>query len=98
MHNKKNDSFVLFPVNNLDLRQYVVEENSKKDCIYDLCAISQHFGTLSSGHYTAYIKNLGEWYNFDDERVTKLDSNNLEKVVTKAAYILIYRKKSLNKT
>ena len=98
MHNKKNDSFVFFPVNNLDLRQYVVEENSKKDCIYDLCAISQHFGTLSSGHYTAYIKNLGEWYNFDDERVTKLDSNNLEKVVTKAAYILIYRKKSLNKT
>ena len=93
LHNKKNDSLVIFPISNLDLRQYVVEENSKKDSIYDLCAISQHFGSLSHGHYTAFCKNLGEWYNFDDERVTKKNENDL---VSKAAYILIYRKKSLN--
>jgi len=93
LHNKKNDSLVIFPISNLDLRQYVVEENSKKDSIYDLCAISLHFGSLSSGHYTAFCKNLGEWYNFDDEKVSKKNEGDL---VTKAAYILIYRKKSLN--
>ena len=91
--NKKNESLVNFPLQNLDISKYVVEENSKKDCVYDLCAISQHYGLLSSGHYTAFCINEGDWYNFDDEKVTKI--NNLKNIVSKGAYILIFRKKSL---
>ena len=96
--NKKNESLVDFPLKDLDISKYVVEENSKKDCLYDLCAISQHYGALSSGHYTAFCLNQGEWYNFDDENVSKI--SDLKKVVSKGAYILIFRKKSLggNKT
>ena len=91
--NKKNESLVNFPLKNLDISKYVVEENSRKDCLYDLCAISQHFGSLSSGHYTALCLNDDEWYNFDDEKISKI--TNAKSVVSKGAYILIFRKKSL---
>ena len=91
--NKKNESLVNFPLKNLDIGKYVVEENSRKDCLYDLCAISQHFGSLSSGHYTALCLNDDEWYNFDDEKISKI--TNAKSVVSKGAYILIFRKKSL---
>ena len=91
--NKKNESLVVFPIENLDITKYVVEENSSKESVYDLCAISQHYGSLSSGHYTAYCKNQNEWYNFDDERVTKVKDSN--SIISKGAYILVFRKKSL---
>ena len=94
-HNKKNDSLVDFPLENLDLRPYVVEKNSRQNCIYDLCAVSQHYGTLSSGHYTAVCKNGGEWYSFDDDRVRKIEDKR--NIVSKYAYILIYRRKNLGK-
>ena len=96
LKNKKNDSLVVFPVQGLDIRKYVVEENSKKDSLYDLCAISQHYGSLSSGHYTALCKNEDEWYTFDDEKISKI--NNEKHIVTKGAYILIFRKQSLGKS
>jgi hypothetical protein len=96
LKNKKNDSLVVFPIQNLDIRKYVVEENSRKDSFYDLCAISQHYGTLSSGHYTAFCKNENEWYNFDDESIKKI--NNINHIVSKGAYILIFRKKSLGQS
>ena len=80
----------------MDIRKYVVEENSRKDSFYDLCAISQHYGTLSSGHYTAFCKNENEWYNFDDETIKKI--SNINYIVSKGAYILIFRKKSLGQS
>ncbi|CAF4507662.1 unnamed protein product, partial [Rotaria magnacalcarata] len=57
---------------------------------YDLVAVSNHTGGLTSGHYTAYSKNLqdGNWYSFDDDVVRQLNSDN--NVVTKNAYILVY--------
>ena len=35
---------------------------------YDLIAVSNHFGGMGGGHYTAYAKNCVDqrWYNFDD--------------------------------
>ena len=86
---------VIFPIEDLDIGKYVVEENSRRDCLYDLCSISQHYGSLSSGHYTAYCKNEGEWYTFDDEKIRKV--NNPSLIISNGAYILIYRKKSLGK-
>ena len=95
LKNKKNESLVIFPIEDLDIGKYVVEENSRRDCLYDLCSISQHYGSLSSGHYTAYCKNEGEWYTFDDEKIRKV--NNPSLIISNGAYILIYRKKSLGK-
>uniref|UniRef100_A0A3P8SCB7 USP domain-containing protein n=1 Tax=Amphiprion percula TaxID=161767 RepID=A0A3P8SCB7_AMPPE len=66
-------------------------------CTYDLYAVVNHFGNLTGGHYTAEIKSFetGEWYCFDDNRVTrhlfKIGHNSLRSC---AAYLLFYRKVS----
>jgi ubiquitin C-terminal hydrolase len=43
-----------FPVEGLDLSQYVLDTTEKKKVKYDLYAVSNHFGSLNGGHYTAY--------------------------------------------
>jgi hypothetical protein len=52
--------------------------NSKQD-VYHLGAILMHVGkTAYSGHYMAQIKDFekNEWYNFNDESITKLKRKN----------------------
>jgi len=48
---------------------------------------------MSGGHYTAYGLNSinHNWYEFDDRSVHKIFDEN--DVVTKAAYVLLYRKR-----
>lgn len=60
---------------------------------YELYAVSNHFGGLGGGHYTAFAKNPenGRWYDFDDSRVTEI---NPERVKSSAAYLLFYRRKT----
>lgn len=91
--NKKNDVFIDYPVEGLNLSEYVVGDE-KHQAIYDLVGISQHFGSLSSGHYTALCRNFDNWYDFDDSRVSKV--NNSE-VVSESAYMLFYRRRNLDK-
>ncbi|KAI3751801.1 hypothetical protein L2E82_22892 [Cichorium intybus] len=53
----KLDTFVNFPSHNLDLSKYVKSEDmSSGSNVYDLYAISNHYGGLGSGHYSAYVK------------------------------------------
>ncbi|KAJ3159743.1 ubiquitin carboxyl-terminal hydrolase [Geranomyces michiganensis] len=61
--------------------------------VYDLFAVSNHFGGLGGGHYTAYAKNCldDQWYNFDDSHVSKTDEAS---IMTPAAYFLFYRRRS----
>lgn len=50
-------------------------ESSQSESIYDLSAVLIHKGTaVNSGHYIAHIKdeNTGQWWEFDDEHVSKL--------------------------
>ena len=51
------------------------------------------FNGISFGHYYSYCKNYldNEWYNYDDETVTKIDKN---KLITKNAYMLFYQAKN----
>lgn len=51
----KLDTFVDFPIHNLDLSKYV-KSNDGKSYLYNLYAISNHYGGLGGGHYTAYAK------------------------------------------
>lgn len=46
----------------------MLERNGKESLIYDLYAVSNHFGSLSGGHYTAFCQNAinKKWYEFDD--------------------------------
>jgi ubiquitin C-terminal hydrolase len=97
--NDKIDTYISFPLDELDLNEYLVKDDSKINenslsTKYDLVAVSNHTGSLTSGHYTTYAKNIqnGKWYLFDDTLVRKLDNNT--DVVTKNAYILIYVQKS----
>ncbi|KAI0701502.1 hypothetical protein BC835DRAFT_1323013 [Cytidiella melzeri] len=56
---------------------------------YDLYGVTNHFGTLSSGHYTAFISSRGGWLYCDDSRITTADPKD---VVGKPAYILFYKR------
>jgi len=52
-------------------------------------------GNCGGGHYTAYCKNFVDknWYEYDDSVVTKLNKSD---IVSKAAYVLFYRRKWFN--
>ncbi|XP_020226507.1 ubiquitin carboxyl-terminal hydrolase 8 isoform X2 [Cajanus cajan] len=86
----KLETFVDFPINDLDLSTYVVHGNSQSSNLYVLYAISCHYGGLGGGHYTAFVRyGYDKWYDFDDSRV---DSVSEDMIKTPAAYVLFYRK------
>lgn len=72
----KLEDRVVFPLENLDMSPYVLShENSLGEpvsMLYDLFAVSNHSGSLSFGHYTAYAKNheTGLWYDYNDSSVS----------------------------
>ena len=68
---------------------YVQEKSD--NMIYDLYAIDNHYGGLGGGHYTAFAKNDGVWYEYDDNRVSQV--KDLRSMVTHAAYILFYKRR-----
>ena len=92
----KIGTFIDFPLNGLDLRDFVMNWDSEKneEPIYDCYAVSNHYGGLGGGHYTAYAKNNGQWCYFDDSRVTEV--NDEKEVVSEAAYVLYYRRRDLD--
>jgi len=87
----KLDTQVEFPTTNLNMGPYIINKNHGK-AIYDLIAVSNHYGVMGGGHYTAYGKNKddGRWYHFDDSSVTPISESG---VVTKAAYVLFYQRR-----
>ena len=89
----KVKSLIEFPIENLNINDYVLGNQTEKDKYYDLFAVSNHYGGANSGHYTASAKNYYDknWYYFDDSSVSKI-KNPLE-VVSANAYILFYRRK-----
>lgn len=53
----KLDTFVNFPVHDLDLSKYMKSNDaSGQSYVYELYAISNHYGGLGGGHYSAYSK------------------------------------------
>ncbi|KAF2325762.1 hypothetical protein GH714_036668 [Hevea brasiliensis] len=86
----KLDTFVDFPIHNLDLSKFV-KQKDEKSYVYELYAISNHYGGLGGGHYTAFAKLIDDnrWYNFDDSRVSPVNEADIK---TSAAYVLFYRR------
>ena len=63
---RKNDEYIDFPLNNLNMNKYIIYE-SNLNYIYDIFAVSEHYGSRYGGHYTAICKNCdGNWYSYDD--------------------------------
>jgi ubiquitin carboxyl-terminal hydrolase 4/11/15 len=85
---EKNNIFVDFPVNGLDLSEVVL--SSRKPEVYDLYAVSNHFGGTSGGHYTAFVKHEEGWFEMDDSQVIPVQE---QKIVSSAAYILFYKQR-----
>lgn len=89
--NQKNQTFIDFPLDNLDLSNYVLGYK-KKSYVYELYGICNHTGTVFGGHYTSYVKNAnGKWYHYNDTSVVEVSS--VEAMVSAKAYVLFYRKK-----
>ncbi|CAD8096023.1 unnamed protein product [Paramecium sonneborni] len=76
---------ILYP-EQLDMSNFML--NKENNNLYELYAICNHIGESGSGHYTAFCKNNGEWYKFDDSIVIK-ETNS---IVTPNAYVLFYRR------
>jgi len=89
---QKIDQLVDFPLDGLDMSKHIAGNTGGESMIYDCYAVSNHFGNMGFGHYTAYAKNplTKIWYEFDDSRVSQVKS---KEVVTQAAYNLFYRRR-----
>ncbi|GFP98729.1 ubiquitin carboxyl-terminal hydrolase 5 [Phtheirospermum japonicum] len=93
----KLDTFVNFPIHDFDLTNYVANKNNTQRQTYELYALTNHYGSMGSGHYTAHIKLLDEnrWYNFDDSHISPI---NEEDVKSGAAYVLFYKRVSSDRS
>ena len=93
----KIGEFVDFPLESLNLGQYCCGTN-QSDEMYDLYAVSNHYGRMGFGHYTAYARSgtdqrsgsRVDWYEFNDTRVNLISSRQIK---SEAAYVLFYRRR-----
>lgn len=90
---RKITELVDFPIKSLDLSEYLInEEEKKEEWMYDLYGVSNHMGKLHGGHYTAswYNSIQDKWLYFDDASVSKISEKD---VIDPAAYVLFYRRR-----
>ncbi|WIA28861.1 hypothetical protein OEZ86_011387 [Tetradesmus obliquus] len=87
----KLDTQVQFPLAGLDLSRYVLHAQEQPP-LYDCFAVSNHYGGMGGGHYTAFgqMPNDKKWFCFDDSRVEEISP---EGVQSRAAYVLFYRRR-----
>ncbi|XP_063980011.1 ubiquitin carboxyl-terminal hydrolase 8-like [Diachasmimorpha longicaudata] len=93
---KKNTS-VVFPLIDLNLKQYLVIDpdsntlNHPHSYSYNLYGLSNHYGTMGGGHYTAFCKSssLNKWYKYDDHSVSEISEQNVRSQ-NSYAYLLFY--------
>jgi ubiquitin carboxyl-terminal hydrolase 4/11 len=92
LYSKKLSQFVEFPLTDFDIKKYILPNADDSEAIYDLYAITNHYGELGGGHYTAYAKNAldNAWYDFNDSSVRPAMTDDL---VSSAAYILFYKRR-----
>jgi ubiquitin carboxyl-terminal hydrolase 2/21 len=82
----KLSAVVDFPLQSLDLSRYT---DSTTRSLFNCYAVSNHSGTLYSGHYTANARNpyTGQWHHFNDSRVSKTSTSS---VISGEAYLLFF--------
>ena len=87
-HIIKNAQNVFFPIENLDMERFIVSPY-KENCLYNLYAVSRHYGYMNGGHYTAVCKNIKGWFEYNDEQISRIDTDD---IVNNNAYILFYKR------
>ncbi|XP_076627631.1 ubiquitin carboxyl-terminal hydrolase 48 isoform X2 [Colletes latitarsis] len=84
---RKLNSFIQFP-EDLDMSEYV--RCPPQSQLYSLVAVLSHKGSSAhSGHYIANICNSnGEWYQFSDDKVEKMQNKRIEDGVNETSKIV----------
>ncbi|GMH69548.1 hypothetical protein TrRE_jg2091, partial [Triparma retinervis] len=91
---KRIDTEVEFPLEGLDLSEYVGAcEGTNESFVYDCYAVSNHYGGLGAGHYTAHTRKDNSWLHFDDDKVSQAKPSE---VGGKKAYTLYYKRRELD--
>ncbi|ONI01576.1 hypothetical protein PRUPE_6G147300 [Prunus persica] len=86
----KLETYVDFPDDNLDLSTYIAYRSDQLCNRYMLYAVSNHYGSMGGGHYTAFVHHGADrWYDFDDSHVNPVSQ---DKIKSSAAYVLFYRR------
>ena len=89
--NHKNQILLDFPLENLNLSEYVIGYN-KDSYIYDLYGVCNHSGSVQGGHYTAFVKNANnKWYHYNDTSVSEVSIPS--QIISPKAYCFFYRKR-----
>jgi ubiquitin carboxyl-terminal hydrolase 4/11/15 len=106
----KLDTFVDFPLEGLDMNKYCAHWkplgkeksflNPTVPTDYDLFGVVNHMGRLGFGHYTAFARrwdeiSMSDFALFDDSSVRNIGTGP-EGIVTPAAYVLFYRRRTFN--
>ena len=73
MFTTKIDSLIHFPINSLDLTNYMCSKETKIK--YDLFGVVNHTGGLTGGHYHCNIKQENTWIKYDDSLTSEFDKN-----------------------
>uniref|UniRef100_A0A674H7Z6 Ubiquitin carboxyl-terminal hydrolase 8 n=1 Tax=Taeniopygia guttata TaxID=59729 RepID=A0A674H7Z6_TAEGU len=90
---QKLQTSVDFPLETLDLSQYVIGPKTSLKR-YNLFSVSNHYGGLDGGHYTAYCKNASKqrWFKFDDHEVSEISASSFLKSSFEQSSILNQQK------
>ncbi|XP_054015597.1 ubiquitin carboxyl-terminal hydrolase 8-like isoform X1 [Hylaeus anthracinus] len=98
---EKRNTAVDFPLTGFNLKPYLVMDANTPANMhsynYSLYAMSNHYGTMEGGHYTAFCKNAAQnkWYKYDDHTVTEVPESQVRSQNT-SAYLLFYTSFSSN--
>uniref|UniRef100_A0A915CDK1 ubiquitinyl hydrolase 1 n=1 Tax=Parascaris univalens TaxID=6257 RepID=A0A915CDK1_PARUN len=85
----KSSKVVDFPLWDLDLSEWVLDQDAFDGAKYNCFAIANHYGAMASGHYVAYARNRDQWYAFNDSRCQAVKESQIDK---KNAYLLFYER------
>ena len=93
---QKNTAAIDYPIQDWNLQRFVNSQSSDRP-VYDLYAVSNHFGGMGCGHYTAYAMSRfedEEWYEFNDNQTRKIPQDALRHNQS-AAYLLFYNRRRM---
>ncbi|CAF0895836.1 unnamed protein product [Adineta steineri] len=93
----KLNTYVDFPITNLrldKLHDVMTESYQGPIPTYNLIGISNHSGSVYSGHYIAQCKHpfTNEWHEFNDSSVHLISDNT--RIVSSNAYVLFYERQT----
>ena len=60
----------------IDLKKFCKEGLDAEDSQFELFGLTVHIGNLNMGHYLAYAKRYGKWYEFNDEEFKQVKESD----------------------